>query len=120
MAKWRIEELTGYKPKTDLYDLFTNGERLGPNGVISTTFKVAMDANRLGDINLKLFFDLAMVLCWKMHEHSVHDNDELRECYSKSLRMLTEKLEPVLTFKELSYLNNELARVANLPEEAFA
>ena len=77
MVDWNIEELTGYKPLTDLYRGFGHAEELDLQEFRGYKIKHVIDYfNEVFDTlakdmnkNYKEFTEFVMVLNWKIWEH---------------------------------------------------
>ena len=77
ITDWRIEELTGYKPKTTFYTDFSIAEWFGIDAV-KDTYERAFKEWKSDYIYLT---ELAMCLNWKSWEHSQKNKEfmELRK-----------------------------------------
>lgn len=76
IKNWRIEEMTGYKPKTTFYTDFSITEPFGLTAICNTYTKAM---NEWKD-NIEYVTELSMVLNWKIWEHYNH-NEILAKMY---------------------------------------
>ena len=74
---WRIEEMTGYTPKTTFYMDFSIAEPFGLSA-IRETYTRAMNEWKS---NIEYVTELSMVLNWKIWEHH-KKNDTLAKLYN--------------------------------------
>lgn len=74
---WRIEELTGYKPKTTFYMDFSIAEPFGLSAVCETYTRAMKEWLE----NIEYVTELSMVLNWKIWEHH-EKNDTLAKLYN--------------------------------------
>ena len=78
MSTWNIEEETGYKPKTTLYDDFSIADHFG-EGAIKDTYKRAF---KKWKGNEEYLTELVMVLNWKTLEHYKAGRGSYAELYN--------------------------------------
>ena len=94
---WRIEELTGYKPKTTFYTDFSIADKYGVEA-IKDTYKRAM----LWKKDYVFLTELVMALNWKIWEH-YETNEKYARLYDKLWREADEYACSHLKGEELSY-----------------
>lgn len=97
LKNWRIEEITGYKPKTTFYTDFSLAELFGEKG-IRETFNLAF--NEWKD-NAVYITEFTMALNWKCWEHQ-HDTP-LMELYLELYERMDAWCVNNLTGDDLSY-----------------
>jgi len=73
IAVWKIEEMTGYKPKTTFYEDFSIADRFGKCAVLDTC-KRAFEGWKH---NTEYITELCMALNWKAWEHEKDDFCEI-------------------------------------------
>lgn len=77
MKDWKIEELTGYKPKTTFYLDFSIAEAFGISAVCDTYTKALKEWLS----NIEYVTELSMALNWKIWEH-YETNQQLGKLYN--------------------------------------
>ena len=95
---WNIEEMTGYKPITRLYEDFSIADKFGEKG-INSTYKMVMKEWK---DNYKYLTELVMVLNWKIWEHYETDA-KLAILYNKLWEEADEYAINNLKDEELDY-----------------
>ena len=75
---WNIEAMTGYKPKTTFYMVFSIAEPFGTEAIRDTYHRAFKNWHD----NVECVTELVMVLNWKIWEHYGH-NDELAALYQE-------------------------------------
>lgn len=98
LMDWRIEELTGYKPKTTFYTDFSIADHYGADA-IEDTYERAMEAWKEDTVFLT---ELVMALNWKIWEH-YGKNDEYGRLYDKLWRKADEYAIEHLEGDDLTY-----------------
>ena len=78
IAKWNIENITGYKPITTFYEDFSIADRFGIEAVLDTYRRGLMTAESLG---YEYLTEFVMVLNWKIWEH-FERNESLARVYN--------------------------------------
>ena len=71
---WKIEELTGYKPKTTFWDDFTIADAFGLAEIRDTFERSFRDWKH----NVEYITELVMVLNWKIFQHHEKDDDKAK------------------------------------------
>ena len=97
LKNWRIQELTGYKPKTTFYTDFSLAELFGEKG-IRDTFTQAF--NEWKD-NVTYITEFTMALNWKCWEHE--SNPPLLELYLELFEKMDAWCVENLTGDDLTY-----------------
>ena len=95
---WRIEEITGYKPKTTFYEDFSIADRFGIAAVKDTYER----AFRYWKDDIIYLTELVMVLNWKIFEHHQR-NGKLAELYNDLWEKTREYAFDTLKDTELEY-----------------
>ncbi len=96
---WRIQELTGYVPKTTFYMDFSIADAHGADAVLDT-YKRAFEAWK-GDY--EYLTELSLALNWKIWEHFESKNAVLSALYDKLWREVDEYAMNNLHGDELDY-----------------
>lgn len=78
MLTWNIQEMTGYHPKTTLYEDFSIADGFGADAIIDTC-KRAFNAWK---DNTEYLTELVMVLNWKTLEHYEAGRGSYAELYN--------------------------------------
>lgn len=78
LVDWNIEEMCGYKPISTYYTDFGIAEWYGKDS-IKDTYKRAI--KNWGD-DIKWATEIAMIMNWKWHEHSVSGNGVYADLYA--------------------------------------
>ena len=78
MKDWRIQEITGYNPKTTFYTDFSIADAFGVEAILDT-YKRAM---KHWKEDYEFLTELVMVLNWKIWEH-VQTNRTYANLYDK-------------------------------------
>lgn len=100
--KWEIENQTGYRPKTDFWQLFTLADVFGVD-LIKETYRDAFDSSRTSYIELT---ELCLVLEWKRREHTESENGPLARLYDNLYQLCAEWAADNLTGRALEYFRN--------------
>lgn len=96
IATWRIEELTGYQPKTTFYEDFSIADYFGKNAVLDT-YKRAFKGWKH---DTEYVTELCMAINWKSFEHQ---DDPLCEVYSELFYKLRDWCFENLKDEDLEY-----------------
>lgn len=96
---WRIQEITGYSPKTTFYMDFSIAESFGVES-IRDTYKRAF---RVWKDSYEYLTELSMALNWKIWEHYEGDNTILSTLYDELWRKTDEYAMKNLHGDELDY-----------------
>jgi len=99
IAKWNIENITGYKPITTFYEDFSIADRFGYNAVRDTFRRGFKTAQALG---YKEMTEFAMVLNWKVFEH-YESNPVLAKVYQDLWVEINDYLRDTLKGEALDY-----------------
>ena len=78
VADWRIEDMTGYKPLTTIYQDFSIADAFGESAIRDTYTRVF---NEWKD-NYKYLTEFVMALNWKIWEH-YEKNDKIARVYDE-------------------------------------
>lgn len=97
LKNWRIQELTGYEPKTTFYTDFSLAELFGEKG-IRDTFNLAFNEWKNNTVYITEF---TMALNWKCWEHE--SNPPLLELYLELYEKADEWCVNNLTGNDLEY-----------------
>lgn len=74
LKNWNIEEMTGYKPLTTLYQDFSIADKYGIPAIKDTFQRVFKEWKE----DYKYFTEFVMVLNWKIFEHYEKNDDYAR------------------------------------------
>lgn len=97
---WNIEEMTGYKPITTLYEDFSIADAFGAAAVKDTYTRALQFAK---DSGYKELTELVLVLNWKIWEHYNQKEEKLAGLYDKLWKQVDEYAMNNLKEDELSY-----------------
>lgn len=95
---WRIEEMTGYKPKTTFYMDFSIADHFGADAVKDTFNRSFKSWSH----DAVFITELTMALNWKIFEHH-ESNKELAKLYDELWRKADEWCMNNLKDKDLEY-----------------
>lgn len=74
IADWRIEEMTGYKPLTTIYQDFSIADAFGESAIKDTYDRVFDEWKD----NYKYLTEFIMALNWKIWEHHGKDDNKAK------------------------------------------
>lgn len=105
IAKWNIENITGYKPITTYFEDFSIAENFGTKAIIDTynTAKKELATDFLG--NYKELTELVMALNWKIWQH-YQNNEKVARTYNTLWQELDGIAQNELTGEALTYFYN--------------
>lgn len=98
MKMWNIENETGYKPITTIYEDFGIAEKFGNNAIIDTYKRLFNEYKT----NYKVLTEFVMALNWKIWEH-YETNETLARLYNELYEKLDIYACDNLKGEELSY-----------------
>ena len=102
IAKWTIEEETGYKPITTYFEDFSIADLFGLNAIIDTYKKAKKELTENANANYKELTEFSMALNWKIWQH--YEKDESKAQLYNSLWIEIDALaQQLLTGDNLHY-----------------
>lgn len=102
ITNWKIQELTGYVPKTTFYQDFSIADKFGISA-IKDTYKRAKSE---WQTNTEYLTELVMVLNWKCWEHFERGNEQYARLYQDLFAELDTYAMDTLTGEDLTYFLN--------------
>ena len=100
--EWRIEDITGYKPKTTFYMDFSIADKFGVYAV-KDTYKRAF---KMWQNDVEYLAELVLVLNWKIWEHNSSGNEMLETVYTDLYRKAADWCLENLKGDDLQYYYN--------------
>lgn len=98
MKMWNIEEITGYKPITTIYEDFGIAEKFGANAIKDTYKRLFKEYKA----DYKVLTEFVMALNWKIYEH-YETNRNYAQIYNELWEQLDIFAQDNLKGAELEY-----------------
>ena len=102
IKRWRIEELTGYKPLTTIYEDFSIADNFGEAAILDT-YKNLISPQGICNHNYKYITELVMALNHKIWEHYESGDEKKARLYDNLWRKAQEIVFKKFNENELKY-----------------
>ncbi len=101
---WKIEQLTGYKPRANLYVEFSISEPFGISAIANTYNRLCAEYKN----NAVYLTELSMVINWKIYEH--YDKEpQFAKFYQSIWEQIDNNCKENLKGEELRYYETHIA-----------